>query len=92
MLSQGLYPDGYVVILSSVCTLLSSLLLSAILLISSVYTLFAWFLNLWCDFNIISSFNKQFLQSLKFGPRFITHFFAFNHYYHRALSENMFLV
>ena len=36
---KAFVPYGYVLILSDVCNLLSSLLLSAILLISSVYTL-----------------------------------------------------
>ena len=36
---KAFVPYGYVLILSNVCNLLSSLLLSAILLIPSVYTL-----------------------------------------------------
>ena len=47
------------VILSKVCNLLSSLLPSAILLISPVYTLCASLLNLCYDFDIISLSNKQ---------------------------------
>ena len=54
-------PYGYNVILSKVCNLLSSLLLSATLLISSVYTLCVFLLGLCCGFKMISSFNKQFL-------------------------------
>ena len=54
-------PYGYDVILWKVCNRLSSLLLNAILWISSVYTLCNLFLNLCCDFNIISLFSKQFL-------------------------------
>ena len=42
------------VILSKVCNLLLLLLLSAILLISSVYTSCLSLLNLCCDFNMIS--------------------------------------
>ena len=44
-------PYGYVAIPSNVCNLLSSLLLSAILLISSVYTLCASLWNLCCNCN-----------------------------------------
>ena len=51
ILSQFLYSYGNVVILSKVCNLLSSLLLSALLLISSVYILRASLSNLCCDFN-----------------------------------------
>ena len=56
-----LVPHGYDVILSKLCNLLSSLLLSATLLISSVYTLCALLLNLYCNFKIIPLFNKRFL-------------------------------
>ena len=54
-------PYGYVVISSKVCNLLSSLLLSAILLICSVYALCFLLLNVCCDFHMIFLFNKQFL-------------------------------
>ena len=70
-----LSPYGYDVILSKVFNLLSALLLSAILLISSVYTLCASFLNLFCDFNMISILSKQLLQPLNLSLRFITDFF-----------------
>ena len=53
---------GYDVILSKVCNLLSSLLLSAILIISSVYTLCASLLNLCGDFNMLSLFSKNFFS------------------------------
>ena len=46
---KAFVPYGHVVILSKVGNLLSSLLLSAILLICSVYTLYASLLNLRCD-------------------------------------------
>ena len=52
-------PYRYVVILSKVCNLLSSLLLSAISLISSGYTQCVSLLNLYCDFSMISFLNKQ---------------------------------
>ena len=51
---------GYVAILLKVYNLLSSLLLSAILLISSIYKKCA-LLNHCCGFNIILLLNKQFL-------------------------------
>ena len=55
-----LAPHVYNTILWKVCNLLSSLLLSAILLISSLYTLCASFLNFCCDFRqvhcLISNF------------------------------------
>ena len=54
-------PYEYVVILSKVCNLLSSLLHSAILSISAVYTQCASLLNLFCDFSMISFLNNQFL-------------------------------
>ena len=54
----ALITQGYDVILSNVCSLLPSSLLSAILLISSVYTLCASLLDHCCDFNVISLFNK----------------------------------
>ena len=50
---QALVPEVYDVIQSKVCNLLSSSLLSAILLISSVYTSCLSLLNLCCDFNTI---------------------------------------
>ena len=53
-----LAPYGYDVILSKACNLSSSLLLNAVLLISSVYALCASLLNLCCDFNMISLFSK----------------------------------
>ena len=56
-----LVPYRYDVILSRVCNLLSSLLVSAILLIYSVYTLCASPLNLFFNFSIILFFNKQYL-------------------------------
>ena len=49
----------YVVILSKVCNLLSSLLLSAILFICSVYKLCDSLLNLCCDCSIGLLLNKQ---------------------------------
>ena len=52
-------PCGYGLILSKVCNLLSLLLLNAILLISSLYTLRASLLNLCCDFNIVLLFRKH---------------------------------
>ena len=52
-------PYRYVVILSKVFNLLSSLLLSAISLISSGYTQCVSLLNLYCDFSMISFLNKQ---------------------------------
>ena len=61
---QTLVPYGYDVISSKICNLLSSLLLSAILLVSSVYKLCASLLKLCCDFNIISFLNKQSLYSI----------------------------
>ena len=48
---KAFLPYGYVVILSKVCDLLSSLLHSAILLIFSVYTLSVSLSNLCCGFN-----------------------------------------
>ena len=56
-----LVPYGYDVIPSKVCNILSSLLLNAILLISSVNTLCTSLLNLCYDFNMISLFCKHFL-------------------------------
>ena len=56
----ALAPYGYSVNLSKVCNLLSSLLLSAIFLISSVCSLCSSTLNLCCDYNVISLFSKQF--------------------------------
>ena len=58
---MALTPYEYGVILSKVCNLLSSLLLSAILLISSVYTLCASLLNLCWNCNIGFLSNKDFL-------------------------------
>ena len=55
---NALVPYGYVVILSDVCVLLSSSLLSAILSTSSVYTVWS-LLNLCCDFITISLFKKE---------------------------------
>ena len=52
-------PYRYVVILSKVCNLLSSLLLSAILFICSVYKLCDSLLNLCCDCSIGLLLNKQ---------------------------------
>ena len=54
-------PYGYGLILSKVCNLLSSLILSAILLTSSVYTQCASLSNLSCTFSMVSFLNKQFL-------------------------------
>ena len=56
---KSFVPYGYVAILSNVCYLLLSLLLSAILLISLVYTQCDSFLNVCCDFSMISLLNKQ---------------------------------
>ena len=50
---------GYVAILSNVGILLSSLLLSATLLTSSVCTLWRSLLNLNCDFIMVLPLNKQ---------------------------------
>ena len=50
---------GCVVILSKVCNLLSSLLLSAILLISSVYTQCVSLLIIYCVFSMMLLLNKQ---------------------------------
>ena len=55
---NAIVPYGYVETLSNVCNLLSSSLLSAILLTSSVYTLWWSLLNLCCDFYMILSLNK----------------------------------
>ena len=55
-----LAPYGYDVFQSNAFRLLSSLLLPAILLISSVYTYCASFLNVCCNFNMISLIHKQF--------------------------------
>ena len=52
-------PYGYVVILSNSCNLFLSLLLGAILLICSIYTLRQSLLNLYCDFSMILSLSKQ---------------------------------
>ena len=52
---------GYDAVLSKICNLLSSLLLSPILLISSVYTLCNSLLNLCFGFSMILLFSKQFL-------------------------------
>ena len=68
---------GYDVTLTKVCNLLSSLLLNSILSVSSVNTLFAWLLNLSCDFNMILSFSKKFLQSSNLIVYSITHLFCF---------------
>ena len=57
----ALAPYGYDVIPSKVCNLLPSLLLNAVLLISSVYTFCASLFNLCCDSDMISIFNKQLL-------------------------------
>ena len=56
---KAFVPDGCVVILSEVCNLLSSLLLSAILLISSVYTQCVSLLNIYCVFSMMLLLNKQ---------------------------------
>ena len=50
---KAFIPYGYVVTLSNVCNLLSSLLLGAILLTSSVYTSWRSLLNLNCGFNMV---------------------------------------
>ena len=65
-LSHTFVPYGYVVILSKVVNLLSSFLLSAILLTSSVCKQCPSLLNLCCDFIVISFLNKQFLLSFLF--------------------------
>ena len=52
-------PYAYVLILSKVCNHLSSLLLSAILLFSSVYIQCASLLNFCYDFSMTSFLNKQ---------------------------------
>ena len=56
---KAFVPYGCVVILSKVCNLLSSLLLSAILLISSVYTQCVSLLNIYCVFSMMLLLNKQ---------------------------------
>ena len=58
---KAFVPYGYVLILSKVCNLLSSLLLNAILLTSSVYTQCASLLNFCRHFSLISFLNKKFL-------------------------------
>ena len=58
---KAFVPYGYVVIPSKVCDLSSSLLLSEILLIYSVYTQCASLSNLCCEYSVISFLNKQFL-------------------------------
>ena len=52
-------PFRYFVILWEVCKILSSWLIRATLLISSVYTQCASLLNLCCNSNMILLFNKQ---------------------------------
>ena len=64
-------PYGYVVILSNVCNLLSSLLVSAILFTSSAYIIWRSLLNLSCDLNMILLLNNE---SLNLILRFIMHF------------------
>ena len=71
---KAFVPYGYVLILSKVCNLLSSLLLSTILLTSSVYSQYPSLLNLCCDFSMIFFLSKQFLQSLTLSIPFITRF------------------
>ena len=91
---KAFVPYGYVVILSNVCNLLSSLLLSAILLTCSVYILCTSLLNPCCDFNVILFSNKKFLK-LNLSLRFITHFFVhfgFCFHYLYPLNKNMFLI
>ena len=56
---KAFVPYGYVAILPKVCHILLSLLLSAMLLVSSVYAKCASLLNLCCDFSMISFLNKQ---------------------------------
>ena len=65
---------GYVPVLSNVCSLSSSLLLSAILLISLVYTQCALLLNLCWDFSMTLFSYKQSLESLTLSILFITHY------------------
>ena len=55
---KAFVPHGYVLILSQICNILSSLLLRAILLGSSVYTECASLLNLYCDCSIGLLLNK----------------------------------
>ena len=52
-------PCGYVVPLSCVCNLLSSLLLIATLFVSSVYTIWWSLLNLSCDLNMVLFLNTE---------------------------------
>ena len=58
---KAFLPYGYVLILTKFYNLLSSLLLRAILLTSSVYTQCLSILSLSCDFGMISFLIKQFL-------------------------------
>ena len=92
---KALVPYRYVVNLSKVCNLLSWLLLSAIVLIFSVYTSCASLWNLCCGFSLILFLNKQSFWSLNESILFITHLFilsAFYYYQHHLLNKNMFLV
>ena len=59
---KALVPYGYAVILSKILNLLSSLLPSAISLISLVYTPCVSLLHLCCDISMVLLFNKQFLN------------------------------
>ena len=88
-------PYGYDIILSNVYKLLSLLLLSAILVISSVPTLWASLLNLCCDFNIVSLFSKHFFVIFKLKYSFYYTVFvplAFYHYCHHLLNKNKVMV
>ena len=58
---KAFVPYGHVATLSNVCNLLSSLLFSAVLITSSVYTLWSSLLNLSSDFNmVLLLYNKSF--------------------------------
>ena len=69
-------PYRYVAILSIFCNFLSSLLLSAILLIYSVYTLCASILKLCWDYSISLLLNKKSSRWLNLSILFITHIFV----------------
>ena len=84
-----LAPYGYDVLLSKVCSLLLSLLVSAISVnFFNIYILCASLLNLFCGFNMISLFSNQFLSSLNFSIPFITHCFVPWAFYYQKLCHN----
>ena len=65
---KAFIPYGYVVTLSNVCNLLSSLLLGAILLTSSVYTSRRSLLNLNCGFNMVLLLTLFRMRGVKKAP------------------------